>query len=212
MTVETASDEDDATRHPSRWGPGSTGTDGIFRVDPNHRSQEINNSWPQLPWLIQDRVPHPRKIYSVGDSSGAAHVEELLAGLQRSWFSHTSRSIERVLCEHADQAEEHTQMALRFNRRALELLVESLESTKEAQTKARQAHERLDDLLSVSSQHRKRAHARECAERESLDRVMNNAQDRYCKQADFECWMRSDVLTPEEHLGMKPSPVSSWRL
>ena len=77
-------------------------------------------------------------------------MEELLAGLQRSLFSCTSCSIEQVLCEHTDQAEECTQMALGFNWRALELLVESLESTKETQTKVRQAHECLNDLLSVS--------------------------------------------------------------
>ena len=41
---------------------------------------------------------------------------------------------------------------------------------------------------------------------------MNDARDRYRKQADFERRMRSDVLTPEERLGMKPSPISSWRL
>ena len=91
-------------------------------------------------------------------------MEEVLAGSQRSWFSHTSRSIERILHEHADRAEEHTQTALGFNWRALELLVESLESTKEARTEARRARERLNDLLSVSSRHHKCAHARERAE------------------------------------------------
>jgi hypothetical protein len=144
-------------------------------------------------------------------------VEQLLneesrsQGHHGSQFSCNSGSIEWVLREHTNQAEEHTQTALDLNRRVMELLMQSLESTQEARTEAVQAHECFEDLLSVSSCHCKCACTRHSAEMESVEHVACNARDQHCKQADFECQLHSNVLTNEERMELKPLPLSSWR-
>jgi hypothetical protein len=46
---------------------------------------------------------------------------------------------------------------------------------------------------------------------ERVEHVAHDARDRHCKQADFKHWLCSNVLTNEEHMELKPLPLSSWR-
>jgi hypothetical protein len=92
----------------------------------------------------------------------------------------------------------------------MELLMQSLESTQEARTKAVRARERFEDLLSVSSCHCECARTRHSAEMESVEHVARDARDQHCKQADFKRQLCSNVLTNEERMELKPLPLSSW--
>ena len=222
VTVESVTDEDIAARRRPRderasSGIGSPPDAGQIHVPRNHTVTSLHANSPANHGP-RSEAPLPIGTGSAGDSTGAARVEELLddthrsQGYRGSRFSRNSSSIERVLREHADRAEERTQTALDLNRKAMGLLMQSLESAQEARTEATRARERFEDLLSISSSHRERVRARQQAESESIDRMARDARDRHRKQAEFERRLRSDVLTPEERLEMKPSPVSSWIL
>jgi hypothetical protein len=221
VTVETVTDKDVAATRRSCNQPVIAETGGSFRAGSNHSPLNNTGNLHKSPHPVshgpQNQNPNPGEIVSAGSSMGATRVEQLLNEESRSQghcgsrFSHNSGSIEWVLREHADQAEEHTQTALNLNRRAMELLMQSLESTQEARTKAVQAHEHFEELLSVSSHHCECTRARNSAEMESVEHVARDARDRHCRQADFECRLHSNVLTNEEHMELKPAPPSSWR-
>src|SRR5258706_10271021 len=148
-------------------------------------------------------------------SAGSADVERMLnepngfARLSRSVRSRAPSSIERELREYTEHAEERTQAALDLNRRAMGLLMESLENTQQARTQASRARQRFEDLLSVSSRHRERVRLRQRSEDESIVHMAHEACDQHCRQADYERRLRSNVLTAEERQNIKPSPISS---
>jgi hypothetical protein len=167
VTVETVTDEDVVARRRPRGETAIMVIGGPFRAVPSmssrgHKSNAPRSSSPAS-YGHQNRTPVSREIVSAEDSAGANEVEELLKeahgsqGHRSSRFSRTSGSVERVLRQHADRAEECTQAALDLNRRAMGLLMESLESAQEARTEAVRARERFEDLLSISSCHRERA-------------------------------------------------------
>jgi hypothetical protein len=219
VTVETT-DKDVAAMRRSRDWPVIAETGSSFQAGTNHSLSNDTGNLRESPHPIsyspQNRNPNPGEIVSAGSSAGAVRVEQLLNEESRSQGHYESRSscnsgsIEWVLREHTDQAEEHTQTALNLNRRVMELLMQSLKSTQEARTEVVQARERFEDLLSVSSCHRECARARHSAEMESVEHVAHDARDRHCKQADFKCRLRSNVLTNEERMELKPPPLSSW--
>jgi hypothetical protein len=221
VTVETVTDKDVAAMQRSCNWPVITETGGSFRAGTNHSPSNDTSNLHESPCPVshrpQNRNPNPGEIISAGSSMGATRVEQLLneesrsQGHRGSRFSHNSGSIEQVLREHADRAEEHTQTALDLNRRVMELLMQSLESTQEARTEAVQAREHFEDLLSVSSHHHECARTRHSAEMESVEHVARDARDWHCKQADFERRLSSNVLTNEERMELKPPPLSSWR-
>jgi hypothetical protein len=148
-------------------------------------------------------------------STGSSDVERMLnqtqhsPTLSRSVQNRAPSSIECDLRGYAEQAEERTQAALDLNCRALGLLMESIENTKQARVDAIRARQQVEDLLSVSSHHRECMRSQQCAENKSIDRAIRKAHDQHRRQADYECRLRSNVLMTEEHQEIKPSPVSS---
>ena len=96
-----------------------------------------------------------------------------------------------------------------LNCRALGLLMESMENTKQAQAQVVHARQWFEDLLLVSSHHCECTHSRQHADNDSIDQITHEARDQYHRQAEYECRLRSNILTADEQLEIKPSPIGS---
>ena len=148
-------------------------------------------------------------------STGSADVEQMLGNtygslwLSRSVQSRAPSSIEHDLREYAECTKEHTQATLDLNLKALGLLMKSMENMQQARTQAIHAQQHFEDLLSVSPCHCECVCSRQCTENESIEHITCEACDQHHRQADYECHLRSNVLTANERQDIKPPPVSS---
>ena len=170
-------------------------TRGFFRVD---TSLNYNGNWlhsrSHVSYTEQNRIPALREICSAGDHTArelnrrvdSAGVELLLSDTNgssrcsRSARSRAPSSVKRDRREYAERTEEHAQAALDLNRKALRLLIESIENTHQARIQAIRARQRFEDLLSVSLRHRERVRSRQRAENESIARTIGEARDQHC--------------------------------
>ena len=222
VTVESVPDEDDAARHQSHEALVSTEIGSHIRVNQVPGHLEIDASRAPASMCTWDS-PSSQALVLQGlgpkaCSTGSVDVERMLnepngsARLSRSVRSRAPSSIEHKFREYAEQAEVHSQAALDLNQQALGLLMESMENSQQAQTQAVCARQQFEDLLSVSSCQHERVCLRQCAEDESIDHIVHEARDQHRRQADYECCLRSNVLTAEERQNIKPSPISSIRL
>ena len=66
-----------------------------------------------------------------------------------------------------------------MNRKALGLLIESIEKAHQARIRAIRARQCFEELLSVSSRHRERIHSRRCTGNESSPHITREASDQH---------------------------------
>ena len=223
VTVETVTDEDVAARRRSHAEVTSSEIGGRIHVDQVTSFSEIITKSAPTSVNTRDRPPSGalvlREIAPEARSPGSADVENLLnetcasTGTSRSARDRAPSSIERELRECTEIADKQTQTAMDLNHRALGLLMESMESTKQARAQAIRAQQRVEDLLSVSSRHREHVRSIQRTENDSsTTRIIREASDEHRKQADYERRLKSNVLTTEERLDIKPSPIDSMLL
>jgi hypothetical protein len=219
VTVESVTDEDHAARRRSRQTPISLVIRGNYQEEQVHGYSNLYTNTAPASVHSRDRAQSRAlvlwKFAPEMCSTGSSDIERMLNQTQRSpTLSRSAQnrapsSIECDLRGYAEQAEERTQAALDLNHRALGLLMESIENTKQARVDAIRARQRVEDLLSVSSHHRERMCSQQHTENESIDHAIHEACDQHRRQADYEHRLRSNILTTEEHQEIKPSPVSS---
>jgi len=144
--MESITDEDITARHRSPAVPISPGTgsqDQVIQVY-GHSNSVVNRAPAST---CTHTSPGSRALIISGSapearSAGLADIEQMLndtygsSGLSRSVQSRAPSSIERKLWDYAEHAEEHTNTAVDLNHRALGLLMESMENTKQAWAQA----------------------------------------------------------------------------
>jgi hypothetical protein len=207
VTVETETDDDAPPRPPRPPFPSPSSQrvrhEPMQRASPESEQRDSVLGIPAAHSSAQHGLREETQFHSV--LSHRSHENT-------SRFSRNSRSIERVLREHAERAEARAQYAYEQNRAALDLISKSTDNVKKAFTEAKRARDRFNDLLSVSSRSRQSVRQRTNADSPSEKQAEREAVDGLRKVADYQRRVRSQVLGSDERRELQKSPVSSWRL
>jgi hypothetical protein len=102
------------------------------------------------------------------------------------------------------------QTAMDINWKAMELLLESMDNMKGAQTEVLCSHNHMNDLLSVSSCHPECTRASQCIEEDGMDQLAMKAKEQHHREAEYECRLQSNILTMKECEELRPSIISLW--
>ena len=105
--------------------------------------------------------------------------------------------MKRDLREYPARTEECAQATLDLNRRALGLLMESIENAHQARIQAIRARQHFEHLLFVSSRHCERVRSRQHNENASIAHTIGEVSDQHRRQANYERRM-SNVFTTDE--------------
>ena len=140
---------------------------------------------------------------------GLAGAELMLSdtnGSSRLSRSVRSRAPKRDL---RARTEDCAQATLDLNRKALGLLMESIENTHQARIQAIRARQYFEHLLSISSRHCERVRSRKRAENEGIAHTIGETRDQHRRQANYERRVGSNVFIADERQDIKLSPALS---